>query len=317
MIETVQSLAVRFVEDFLGAQQRTALVYLLASVALAYAAFRARRIGSGFVAWLLPRNIIFHRSHITDIKLYVCNRLIAATGAFGAVFLTTATAAAVIAALGREAGLAAPHPVLLALLIAAVGDFWDYWIHRWNHEFAALWPFHSVHHSAEVMTPITAYRKHPVYDALVAVGRSVLLGVTQGIVLAITVGGVEVALIAGANLVHVLFNLAGSNLRHSHLWLRYGRVLEHIFISPAQHQIHHSRAPRHKDRNYGMIFAVWDWMFGTLYVPEGHETLEFGLSDERGRAVPQPHGSLTRALAVPFRDSWREVTRGRTETAAE
>ena len=310
MPENFYSLLAQLAQDFIGAGVRISPVYLLVTVLIAYAVFRARRIGGGFFAWLLPKTIVFHRSHITDIKLYAVGRLLSWAGVLGSVSLTALTAAAVIAGLGREAGLVEPHPVPLALLIAAVNDFAVYWIHRWHHRLPALWPFHAVHHSAEVLTPITVYRKHPVYDAISVLGRSALIGLAQGVVLAFAVGKADITLIAGANFVYVLFNLAGSNLRHSHLWLRYGTVLEHILISPAQHQIHHSRAIRHKDRNYGEILAVWDWMFGTLYVPARREVLDFGLSDEHGRAVSQPHGSLSRALVVPFRESWRAMARG-------
>jgi creatinine amidohydrolase/Fe(II)-dependent formamide hydrolase-like protein len=54
-------------------------------------------------------------------------------------------------------------------------------------------------------------------------------------------------------------------------------VLSRIFISPAQHQIHHSDAPQHFDKNMGFTFAIWDGLFGTLYVPKEKETLTFGL----------------------------------------
>jgi hypothetical protein len=80
-------------------------------------------------------------------------------------------------------------------------------------------------------------------------------------------------------------------------------VLEHIVISPAQHQIHHSRAVEHHDKNYGEVLAIWDWMFGTLYVPNGRETIDFGLADAEGRPLPQPHGSLGQALIQPVRQA--------------
>ncbi|MEM9145890.1 MAG: sterol desaturase family protein, partial [Pseudomonadota bacterium] len=103
----------------------------------------------------------------------------------------------------------------------------------------------------------------------------------------------------------------------SHVWLSYGPVLEHVFISPAQHQIHHSRAVRHHNKNYGEIFAFWDWMFGTLYVPKRHEVLEFGLADAAGRAIEQPHPTLARALFVPFVESWQAIRTRDPEPAAE
>ena len=67
----------------------------------------------------------------------------------------------------------------------------------------------------------------------------------------------------------------GATLHHSHIWLTYGRMLEHVFISPAQHQVHHSTDPQHYDRNFGTMLALWDWLFGTLYVIKGKEKITF------------------------------------------
>jgi len=82
----------------------------------------------------------------------------------------------------------------------------------------------------------------------------------------------------GMNAVILPYFLIGS-LTHSHVWISFGPALEHVFISPAQHQIHHSRAPRHLDRNLAQYFSLLDWIGGTLYIPREEETLDFGLSE--------------------------------------
>jgi sterol desaturase/sphingolipid hydroxylase (fatty acid hydroxylase superfamily) len=196
---------------------------------------------------------------------------------------------------------------LLTLVFAAVADFSTYLVHRLHHENPVLWPFHAVHHSAEVLTPVTLYRKHPVYDVLGGLLRATLVGITTGIVVYAFFGKVGVLALGGANLVYCAFNFVGSNLRHSHIWFGYGPVLERIFISPAQHQVHHSRLPVHHDKNYGEIFALWDWMFGTLYLPRGEEKFEIGLADAAGNPLPQPHASLRSALLEPFVSSGRAL----------
>src|SRR2546426_736232 len=104
-------------------------------------------------------------------------------------------------------------------------------------------------------------------------------------------------LVLGANAGLVLFLFAGAHLRHSHVWLSYGPVLSRIFISPAQHQIHHSVDPRHVDRNFGGIFAIWDALFGTLYVPRTRETLTVGLADGGHAGLD----SVARLYTMPFR----------------
>jgi sterol desaturase/sphingolipid hydroxylase (fatty acid hydroxylase superfamily) len=197
--------------------------------------------------------------------------------------------------------------LFVTLLVVLAGDFSVYWVHRIHHESAVLWPFHAVHHSAEVLTPVTAYRKHPVYDCISQLVRSCLVGTVQGVLLGLFVGKVELATIMGSNALYLAFNFLGSNLRHTHIWISYGPLLERIFISPAQHQIHHSLELKHRNKNYGEIFALWDWAFGTLYRPAGQESLAFGISDDTGAAIPQPHGSLVQALTVPFRESWHAL----------
>jgi sterol desaturase/sphingolipid hydroxylase (fatty acid hydroxylase superfamily) len=56
-------------------------------------------------------------------------------------------------------------------------------------------------------------------------------------------------------------------------------------MSPAHHQIHHSRNPAHFNKNLGSCLALWDWMFGTLYIPSAkREVLEFGVEPDRAHA---------------------------------
>lgn len=166
-----------------------------------------------------------------------------------------------------------------------------------------LWPFHAVHHSADVLTPLTVMRAHPVENLLRNLLITVVVGVVQAVVLILVLGQIDFVTIGGANALYFLFNALGANLRHSHIWLSYGPVLEHVLISPAQHQVHHSVALEHHDKNYGSIFALWDWAFGTLYIPERAEDLTFGIADAQGTRIAQPHKTLGAALFTPFAES--------------
>ena len=53
--------------------------------------------------------------------------------------------------------------------------------------------------------------------------------------------------------------------------------MEYIFISPAQHQLHHSIAKEHHDKNFGAALAVWDWLFGSLHHSVDFEILHLGI----------------------------------------
>lgn len=295
-----------------GASSRLFALYLLTAVAIAYLVYRLseRPTAKGFWAFLVPRQIYLHPSHLTDVKLFAAGCILSVLGVFKFSAVAALSATAVIVFLSDTLG--GEHRAFtwswagflwVTVLIAVIADFSTYWAHRLHHELPSLWLFHKVHHSAEVLTPITVYRKHPVYDVISGMVEALPVGAFQGLVLFFCVGKIEYVTIGGANVVYVAFNLLGSNLRHSHIWLDFGPVLSRIFISPAQHQIHHSRDPRHFNKNYGEIFALWDWMFGTLYVPQGREQLEFGLATKRGAPVPQPHPTFVQAIIGPFRES--------------
>ncbi len=293
-------------------------LYLVVSVALAALSFAlyykrgAFRI-EDFLKFCFPRAVYLHPSAIVDYQLYIANKFLSPVTALAPVLGTAAVATIVgdqlAATLGpREQLFASTLWVNVSFTIAVllVSDFVTYLTHAAHHFIPVLWPFHSVHHSAEVLTPITLYRKHPLYDVLERSVLGVITGLFQGLMFYFFFGKVDFVTVLGVNFAFALFELAGSNLRHSHIWLSFGPVLNYIIMSPAQHQIHHSAAPEHRNKNFAAIFAIWDWMFGTLYVPKEREELVFGIGDGR----PQPHSSLLAAYTVPFADSWRAVMQG-------
>ena len=294
--------SIRYVgESAFGLPSRLNPLYLLAMIPLGWIIYRFQNVQTRFWGWLIPREIYANASTKTDVKLFLVGILIKLTG-----FIKFATLRIlIIYAITQTFGKASSDPGLLGvlamtLIITIVSDFCVYWIHRGHHEIKLIWPFHAVHHSAEVMSPITVYRKHPVYNVISLFVRTIVLAIVQGLVLAFFFGQISLALIGGVTVMVLAFNVLGANFRHSHIWISYGKFWSRIFISPAQHQIHHSLARKHWHKNYGEIFAVWDWAFGTLYVPETMEILEFGLSTEDGKRIEQPHPTATDALIGPF-----------------
>jgi sterol desaturase/sphingolipid hydroxylase (fatty acid hydroxylase superfamily) len=102
----------------------------------------------------------------------------------------------------------------------------------------------------------------------------------------------------GANVLSFAFLLFGSNLRHSHIPLKYFGWLEYVFISPFQHQIHHSSAERHFNKNLGSKLAIWDWMFGTLIRSDSVDDIDFGI----GKMEEKNYDSLWKNLSMPFQN---------------
>lgn len=173
--------------------------------------------------------------------------------------------------------------VLFTLVLFVLDDFSRFFVHVLYHRVPLLWRFHAIHHSASQLTPLTLYRIHSV-EMMINSCRSVLvLGTVSGVFIFLFDGTIGLFEVAGVSIFNALFNLAGANLRHSHVWLGYG-FLEKCVISPAQHQIHHSVAAAHIDKNYGSMLSVWDRMFGSWVASKGQQVERFGIS---GKTVEQ------------------------------
>jgi sterol desaturase/sphingolipid hydroxylase (fatty acid hydroxylase superfamily) len=141
-------------------------------------------------------------------------------------------------------------------------DFSRFILHYALHRFSFLWRFHKVHHSAQVLTPLTVYRAHPVEMILYRVRSILVVGIVSGLFYFLFMGKMKIWAILGVNGLGFLFNFMGSNLRHSQVWLGYGK-LEKWLISPAQHQMHHNIDVKYSRSNIGSCLAIWDRMLGT------------------------------------------------------
>lgn len=293
--------------SFFGSDVVIAPEYMLVTIFIGWIVYRLGRghgdRSRGFWHWLTPRDIYRHKSTRVDIELFTLSRLMVFLGFFGPVTLTTGMALAVARLTGG--GPTAPpalSPLALAFLLWLVSDFAIYWMHRAHHQIRLIWPLHAVHHSAEVLTPITAFRQHPLAIVNATLVSTLLIGTAQGLLIGALDPGALVAEVAGVNAFAVGSRLALANFHHSHIWISYGPVLERIFISPAQHQIHHSVDPAHHNRNFGQTLALWDWLFGTLYIIRGHENLRFGLEGEA--EAPLMTHRLDQLLINPVRRLW-------------
>jgi len=290
--------------------------YGLAALAIAYLVWRQRHRGESFLRFAFPKELYLHPSTMVDIKIIAFNLLVFGSGLISVFFFTPFVSVWALNAMADLAGGLPEQPTTILrgaiafVVLFLVQDFCRFINHYLHHGTRVLWPFHAVHHSAEVMTPLTFLRAHPLYTIFQAITISLLVGLAQALVVFAVVGRIEAWVIYAAVWSFNAYVFIGGHLRHSHVWLSYGRVLEHVLISPAQHQIHHSSAPEHHDKNFGEIFAIWDWMFGTLYVPDGPEKLTFGIAGADGVRIEQPHTGLRAAMLGPFREAWEELLDG-------
>lgn len=156
-------------------------------------------------------------------------------------------------------------------------DFLRFFHHWCMHKVPWLWRFHKTHHSAKILTPITLYRAHPIEVIIATLRNSLSAGVATGVFVYVFESQVSYFNILSVNLFGFAFNFLGSNLRHSHIPISFG-IFENVFISPKQHQIHHSKKVEHFDKNFGVSLAIWDRVTGSLvYSKNVQQRLRFGV----------------------------------------
>jgi len=268
---------------------------------------RRRAVGerpsiAGFVGKYFTAQVWWHSSARADYRYYFVNGALfpIVFAPFFAASALTAQVVGIWSGAPVEGAVAAGEPgwaaiAVMSVLIFIAYDFGHYVGHWVQHTNSWLWEFHKIHHSAQVLTPITSFRLHPVDLLLMSVPPGICTGIVLGLSQAVTGGAIGGYTILGMSAGTALYH-AVSNLRHSHVWVSYGPAVEHWLVSPAQHQIHHSVEEKHFHKNMGRAFAVWDRLFGTLYVPDGEEDIVYGLGDG---TEPDYHG-VGRMYALPF-----------------
>ena len=264
---------------------------------------------SGLVEYLLPRDIYTHVSARVDVWLWIFERALKPVwallllGSLGP-FIEKSVIGAMTAAFGEgpaiEPNLAWTLFYSFALLLGY--DFTFFLLHYSEHKIPALWAIHKVHHSAEVLTPLTRYREHvlegPLYSMAAAIGYAVPAAVFAWLF----AGSITPITVLNIGLFTLLFGFNGA-FRHYHVQFHYPRWLAKWLQSPAMHHTHHSYLPQHWDTNMSVITSVWDRLFGTLYIPEPDEYTPWGLGPEEQAECR----SFRQNVAAPFRHWYRMI----------
>ena len=303
-------------------QERLFAGYLLSSLLLAAAVYwvQSRRIPGrcmtlrGFWQFITQGQAYTHVSARQDYALFVMNAVLFYALLAPLLRVEHGVAQRVyqwaLLGWGEPVRHTAALPWVLAFTVAVVVcvDFAAFFVHWCFHRVPWLWQFHKVHHSAQVLNPLTLHRIHPLELA----AALLLIEAASGVVYALFAYWQGTApmrySVLGLNALWFVFYLCGYNLRHSHIWLPFPRGVMRWVLSPAQHQIHHSVAVVHRNKNFGLMLACWDRCFGTLYVPKQQESLQFGLAGELTN-VPVRCSLLTSVWTLywqPFRWTWRE-----------
>ncbi len=136
------------------------------------------------------------------------------------------------------------------ILLFLFTDLMWYWYHRFGHEVNLFWSVHVVHHQSDdynftVSARITVFQ---------AVARCLFWAVLPII-------GFPAEMITILLLIHGTYPF----FTHTQLVGKLG-WLEHIFVTPSHHRVHHSSNPQYLDKNYGDVLIIWDKLFGTFAV---------------------------------------------------
>jgi sterol desaturase/sphingolipid hydroxylase (fatty acid hydroxylase superfamily) len=194
-----------------------------------------------------------------------------------------------------------------------VRDFIQWWVHRLLHRFDWLWEYHKLHHSVEQMGFAAHLRYHwmetlvyrtieyiplallgiGLHDFFVihiftlAVGHynhaniSVPGYVTGGIIgllvgVVVAGGFYDVGLLDNPGIgMQMLTVLAGIAVGSVVL----GPFMKKIFNHPEMHIWHHAHDIPDSHRygvNFGLSLAIWDYIFGTVYMPHNGRDVRLG-----------------------------------------
>ena len=139
-------------------------------------------------------------------------------------------------------------------------DLLEWCVHSLLHRIPVLWEFHKLHHSIVDMDWIGNMRFHwmeiVVYKSLTYLPL-VLLGVDGHVILWVAI-----------------FSTLIGHLNHANLRISWGPI-RYVLNSPRMHIWHHDVALRGRyGQNFAVIFSLWDWVFGTAYLPDEVEQPE-------------------------------------------
>ena len=281
--------------------------YVIFFLAIGSFIFIRRRPGKNLLSFLLPTDVYTNRSFHVDIKIYLINGLLGGLFNFGALLLSVAVVARsinwVLTSLFSFEKLqfepTTISTIVFSILFVLLFDLGLFIAHYLNHKIPLMWNIHKVHHSAEVLTPVTAFRFHPI-DL-----------VFTGAILALTVGplvGIYQFLFSGnlfegnptAYGVTLLLFLINANFRHSHIQIHYSPSLSKLLVSPVMHNLHHSTNPAHFDKNMGFMFSFWDRIAKTYYLPKSNTKFGFGI----GNGEEKQYSKLMACYFLPLKNNY-------------
>ncbi|MBN8702925.1 MAG: sterol desaturase family protein [Bacteroidetes bacterium] len=147
------------------------------------------------------------------------------------------------------------------LVLFITEDFLYYLLHYVDHYCRLFWAVHVTHHSSEEFNLTVGFRSsvfQPMYRFVYFIPLS-LLGFK----------GIDIMLMYASTQIYGI-------LIHTQFVGKLG-FLEWFMATPSHHRVHHGINVKYLDKNMGMVFIIWDKLFGTFQREE--ETVKYGLTE--------------------------------------
>ena len=261
------------------------------------------------LAYCFPKSLYTQQSAILDYQCYLINGLLAIIVSLTAFFTLSQITSDFVnlflcGLFGKseiQVEMTLALKIVYTIFAVLVTDLGVFFAHYLLHKIPVLWEFHKAHHLAEGLNPITGFRYHPIDIGLKQTMKIFFMGIYMGIFSYFVNQEIKAITIAGLLISSFLYRFI-IHLRHSHIWISFGWHLSHIFQSPAMHHIHHSEKIEHYDKNFGLIFSFWDYIFGTIYVPKVREELTIGLGES-------DYHNIWQLYYVPFLQAYKQVSK--------
>jgi sterol desaturase/sphingolipid hydroxylase (fatty acid hydroxylase superfamily) len=130
-------------------------------------------------------------------------------------------------------------------------DLCSYWAHRISHFNRFFWATHVVHHTAEHYNLTVSFRLSWVQHFKIF------------FFLPVALAGFHPVIFFIVHQIGVLFQF----WQHTEQIRKLHPAIEWLIVTPSNHRVHHGSNEKYLDKNFGVIFILWDRMFGT-YEPE-------------------------------------------------
>lgn len=153
-------------------------------------------------------------------------------------------------------------PIWIQLIFfTLIHDLYIYWMHRFQHRNKWLWRIHEAHHSPKEVDWLSGSRSHAL---------EILINQTVEFAPIILLGA-PIEVIAFKGMISAVWGM----YIHANINVHSGK-LQLIINGPEMHRWHHSTG-KGRNRNFSTKLAIWDWIFGTAYLPKDQKVDKYGL----------------------------------------